>query len=434
MAKLFGSQKKRPVSSRYALQPRPSSSGLSESNLSRRHRPDYLLLVIALLLSVIGLIVVYAISPGLAATKHVGDNYFVIKQTIAIGLGLAAFTVASLTPINVLKQLRIPLLIAAFSGAFAVFVFGEKINGASRWMQVGGLSFQIAELIKLALIVYLASFLVERMQRGEVANTQSTLKPLLIVLLIIAVIVGKIESDLGSTGVMVAIMGTLAFTSGLPLKRLAMIGAIIAAGTLLLISTSSYRRARVETFLNPSSDCQASGYQACQALIAVGSGGMFGLGLGNGVQAYGYLPEAANDSIFAIIAEKFGFIGITIVMGLYILLFSRFKKIIERTKDPFSRLFVIGVFAWISTQAIINIGAMIGLLPLKGITLPFISYGGTSILFIMAALGVVFHISRYTSFEPLRSSNPTPKETSYDDRPVRRRVGRPYYAASSRRI
>ncbi len=160
---------------------------------------------------------------------------------------------------------------------------------------------------------------------------------------------------------------------------------------------------------------------------------MFGLGLGNGVQAFGYLPEAANDSIFAILAEKFGFVGISIVMGLYVLLFSRFKRIIERTKDPFSRLFVVGVLAWISTQTIINIGAMIGLLPLKGITLPFISYGGTSILFIMAALGVVFQISRYTSYEPIRTNKTNSKENNDDNRPMRRRVGRPYYAASSRR-
>lgn len=432
--KLFAGTKPKPQQRRGSkYNSRVSPSGLSTGTLSRKHRPDYSLLIIALLLSVIGLIIVYAISPGLAATKHVDNNYFVIKQAVAIGLGLAAFTLFSFLPVAALRKMRNVLVGLALAGAFAVFLFGEEINGASRWIQVGGLSFQIAEMIKFALIVWLSAFLVERIQKGEIEDNNKTLKPLFIAMLIIGIIVAKIESDLGSTGVMIAVIGILALTAGLPLKRLAMIGGIVMIGTLLAISTSSYRRDRVSTFLNPQSDCQASGYQSCQALIAVGSGGMFGLGLGNGVQAYGYLPEAANDSIFAILAEKFGFIGVSLVLGLYVLLFSRFKRIIERTRDSFSRLFVTGVMAWLSTQAIINIGAMIGLLPLKGITLPFISYGGTSILFVMAALGIVFHISRYTTFEPIRSATRKAKEPNYDDRPMRRRVGRPYYAASSRR-
>ncbi len=411
-----------------------SSSGLSSDALSRKHRPDYALLVIALLLSVIGLIVVYAISPGLAATRNVDTNYFVVKQLMAIGLGLVAFAICSLLPVEALRRMRLGLVGISFAGALVIFLFGEEVNGAARWIQIGGLSFQIAEVMKFALIVWLGSFLVERIQYGEIEDNKKTLKPLLIILAIIAVVVAKIESDLGSTGVMVAIIGIMAYTSGLPMKRLLLIGGVIAIGTLLLITSTPYRRARIATFLNPASDCQASGYQSCQALIAVGSGGVFGRGLGNGVQAYGYLPEAANDSIFAIIAEKFGFLGVSIVISLYLFLFSRFKRIIERTRDTFSRLFVIGVLAWLSTQTVINIGAMIGLLPLKGITLPFISYGGTSILFVMAALGVVFHISRYTTFEPIRSTKINQKEQVYDDRSMRRRVRRPHYAATSRRV
>lgn len=411
-----------------------SSSGLASGGLSRRHRPDYALLIIALLLSAVGLIVVYAISPGLAATRGVDNNYFVVKQVIAIGLGLAAFTITNFLPLSTLKSLRNVLVGLAALGAVVVALFGEEVNGATRWIQIGGLSFQVAEMIKFAVVVWLAVFLVERMQKGEVHDFKKTFRPLLILLAIIAIVVGKIESDLGSTAVMIAIIGIMAFMAGLPIKRIALIASVVVIGTTILIASTPYRRDRVATFLNPTSDCQSTGYQACQALIAVGSGGMFGLGLGSGVQAYGYLPEAANDSIFAIIAEKFGFIGVSIVIALYLLLFSRFKRIIERTKDPFMRLFTVGVMAWIGVQAMINMGAMIGLLPLKGITLPFISYGGTSILFMMAALGVVFHISRYTSFEPIRNSvSKSKKETSDDNRPLRGRVGRPYYTASSRR-
>jgi cell division protein FtsW len=401
--------------------------------MSRRHRPDYTLLIIALLLSVIGLVVVYAISPGLAATRNVDNNYFVIKQSIAIVLGLVAFAIFSSIPTASMKPSRNVLVGLSIIGVIVVQAFGEEVNGAYRWIQIGGLSFQIAELIKFTLIIWLASFLVERLKTGQIEDSQKTLKPLLVIVALIGVVVAKLESDLGSTGVMIAILGIMAFVAGLPLKRVAMIAGIIAIGTVLAVSTTAYRRERVATFLNPTSDCQDSGYQACQALIAVGSGGIAGLGLGKSVQAYGYLPEAANDSIFAILAEKFGFIGVTAVIGLYIALFARMKRIIERTADAFARLVVIGVLAWLSTQAMINIGAMIGLLPLKGITLPFVSYGGTSILFVMAALGLVFQISRYTSFEPIREARIAKKEQTYDDRPLRGRVRRPYYAASSRR-
>jgi cell division protein FtsW len=412
---------------------RISSSSLVSNSLSRKHRPDYALIIIALLLCVIGLIVVYAISPGLAATKNVDTNYFVIKQSIAICLGLIAFTVFSMLPYKHLPSIRNSLIGLSVIGAIAVQAFGEEVNGAYRWIQIGGLSFQIAELIKFALIVWLASFLVERLRQGEMDDNKKTLRPLLILMALIGIIVAKLESDLGSTGVMIAIIAIMAFVAGLPLKRIAIIGAVVIIGTTLAISTSAYRRDRVATFLNPTRDCQDSGYQACQALIAVGSGGVFGLGLGKSVQAYGYLPEAANDSIFAVLAEKFGFLGVTAVIGLYIALFARLKRIIERTAEPFARLFVIGVLAWLSTQGMINIGAMIGVIPLKGITLPFVSYGGTSILFVMAALGVVFQISRFTSFEPVRNSRIGNREYENEDSISRRRVRRPYYATASRR-
>jgi len=193
-------------------------------------------------------------------------------------------------------------------------------------------------------------------------------------------------------------MGAMAFIAGLPLRKVLTIVAIVAIGTILAVSAIPYRRERLLTYLHPASNCLTTGYQACQALIAVGSGGINGLGLGRSVQAYGYLPEAQNDSIFAIYAEKFGFIGVMVLLGLFVALFARLRLVVERTQDVFSRLVVTGILAWLSTQMIINVGAMIGLLPLKGITLPFVSYGGTSVLFVGAALGLVFQISHYTSF------------------------------------
>jgi cell division protein FtsW len=420
--KLFGT----PTSERFSRpQRRVSRYGASDSSPARKHRPDYTLFAICLGLLGIGLIVVYSISPGLAAANNVDDNYYVTKQLIAIGLGIMAFLTFASLPLKFIKSLTLPLVIAAAISVVLVQVIGDKVNGAARWIQVGGLSFQVAELIKLALIVWLAAFLVERVWHGEVKSDSKTLRPLLIVLGLIGLFVAILESDLGSTGVMVAIIGLMAFTVGLPLKKIAIIAGIIIIGTLLAISTSSYRRDRVATFLNPASDCQTTGYQSCQALIAVGSGGMFGLGLGKSVQAFGYLPEAANDSIFAVLAEKFGFVGVSLVLAIYLWLFSRLRRIIMRTSDLFSRLIVVGVLAWLSTQTIINVGAMIGLLPLKGITLPFISYGGTSLIFAMAAIGVVFQISRFTSFAPIRNTS-VEGESGYDD-PTRGRGQRRTY-------
>lgn len=409
-----------------------STSSLSSDNLTRRHRPDYLLIIIATLLSLIGLIVVYAISPGITASKDLGDNYYITKQAISVGLGFLAFAIFSYISTKSLRKAQYVLVGLSVIGVLVVQFFGQEVNGAYRWIQVGGLSFQVAELVKFTIIVWVAGFLVDRLRNNEIHDFKKTLKPLLILLLIVGIVVAKMESDLGSTGVMVAIIALMAFTAGLPLRRIALIVAIVAVGTILAVATSEYRRDRVATFLNPTSDCQDSGYQACQALIAVGSGGIIGKGLGNSVQAYGYLPEPQNDSIFAILAEKFGFLGVTVVIGLYLALFSRLKRIIERTVDPFSRLFVVGVLAWISVQTMINIGAMIGVLPLKGITLPFISYGGTSILFVMGALGIVSHISRYTTFEPLRSTS-LKKGVKNDNRSLRERVGRTHYATIGRR-
>lgn len=409
---------------------RPTTSGTSEAGWQRRHRPDYALIIISALLLVIGLVVVFSISPALGAQKNVGDSYFVNKQIIAIVLGIISFLVVSNLPPKFWRRLEIPLLVAALVASLAVRVLGEEVNGAYRWVQIGGLSFQAAELIKMALIVWLAGFLSDRKREGTLGDWRKTGRPLLIALGLIGAIVVMIQSDLGSGAVMIAIMGAMAFVAGFPLKKVLIAVVILAVGVSMAIAISPYRRERVQTFLNPTADCEGAGYQSCQALIAVGSGGMFGLGLGRSVQAYGYVPEAGNDSIFAIYAEKFGFIGTTILLGLFIALFARIMRILERTPNDYMRLLVTGVLAWLSTQAIINIGAMVGLLPLKGITLPFISYGGTSLIFVTAAIGIVFSVSRYTTYEVNVSNQ---EGSSHENSASRRGERRPHYAATRRR-
>lgn len=378
---------------------RPLLANQGDGTVARKHKPDYLLILITALLLAVGLIVVYSISPGLSAQKDVSENYFVTKQLTAIGLGVVAFLIMALVPFRRWHSMRRPLLIAALLATIVALLTPVSPEyPAHRWIRFAGLSLQSVELVKLSLIIGLAVFLEERITRGETSDSRKTLRPLIIVLGGLGLIVAVLQRDLGSTAVIVAIMAAMAFIAGLPLLRVIQVGAVITLALALLILPFDYRRERITTFINPERDCQASGYQACQALIAVGSGGLFGIGLQNSGQAFGYLPEAANDSIFAIVAEKFGFVGATILIFLFGILFARIKNIMERAPDDFSRLMVVGVLAWLSTQAFINIGAMIGLLPLKGITLPFISYGGTSVVFVMAAIGLTFNVSRYTSF------------------------------------
>lgn len=371
--------------------------GLQEGQ-RRKHRPDYALVVITAILLVIGLIVVFSIGPGLSALNGTSESFYYSKQLLAILAGVVAFTTASYIPLVIWKKATSFFVVGAIIATIMVLVFGQEVNGATRWVQVGGLSFQAVELIKFAILVWMATFLAARSREGNLDDQKMTLQPILMILLVVGFVIAILQSDLGSMVVVVAMMAAMSFVAGVRMKKIVLMGGLIAVGLALAISISPYRRERFLTFVQPERDCQSSGYQACQALIAIGSGGIFGKGVANSVQAYGYLPEAANDSIFAIYAEKFGFLGVVALLGLFVALFTRLKNIMERAPDLASRLFIAGILAWLSTQTIINIGAMAGLLPLKGITLPLVSYGGTSIIFVMLAVGLAFNISRYTTF------------------------------------
>jgi cell division protein FtsW len=400
---------------------RRSQYKLTELSIGRKHRPDYWLLIWCAALLAIGLIVVYAISPALSASNHVSSNYYVTKQLLAIGLSLLAFIITARVPLKWWRQAYKPLLVAAgLATLLALILPVNPAYPAHRWVRLGSFSFQSVELVKFAVMIWLAGFLAERLRQGNIRSTKLTLRPILLVLVTIGIIIVGVQSDLGSTGVMVAMMATMAYVAGLPLGRIILIGGVVLIGLTLAISATPYRRARLESFLHPEANCQSNGYQACQALIAVGSGGTIGLGLGSSVQAYGYLPEAANDSIFAIYAEKFGFIGSLILLAVYVAFFTRLKNIAERLPDDFSRLLVIGVLAWLSVQTLINVGAMIGLLPLKGITLPFISYGGTSVVFAAAAVGLAFQASQYAAYSTPRILDDAANGRSFHDNTLRR--------------
>lgn len=421
-----------------ATRSRGNESASADSSQVRRHRPDYWLLVIAVFLVAIGLTVVYAIGPALSATSGGSGAHYVSRQLIAIVLSAAAFLITARVPLRTWQRWQMPLLIVAGIGTLIALVTPVNVlYPAHRWIRIGGLSLQSVEILKFALIISLSSFFAVRAARGELGNVDRTLKPLGIAVLVLMLVVAGPEaihgqSDLGSMAVIIAVIGAMAIMSGMPIKRIALIAAALAVLVFFVVSISPYRRARLTSFVHP--DClTASGYQACQAITAVGSGGIIGQGLGGGASSYGYLPEAQNDSIFAIYAEKFGFIGVMVLLGLFATLFARLRLLIERAPDTFSRLIVTGVLAWLSVQLIINVGAMIGLLPLKGITLPFISYGGTSVLFVGAALGLVFQISHYTSLNVRNVQKNHGQRNNHEDSDDSRRVRRAYHPAPSSR-
>jgi len=399
----------------------------------RRHRPDYWLIAIAVILVAIGLTVVYAISPALSATDGGSGAHYVSRQLIAVGLSIVAFWVTAKVPIKVWQRWQTPLLILAAVGTLVALITPVIPEyPAHRWIRLGGLSLQSVEVLKFSLLFWLGSFFANRYQNGTLGDSKRTLYPLLAFICVVGVVIAGIQSDFGSTVVIVAMTASMAFLTGMPIKRLMPFVAVLLIGAVLLIASTPYRLERLATYMHPASNCLTTGYQACQALIAVGSGGVDGLGLGRSVQAYGYLPEAQDDSIFAIYAEKFGFIGSVLLLALFVTLFARLRVILERAPDMFSKLIVAGVLAWLSTQAIINVGAMIGLLPLKGITLPFISYGGTSVLFVGAALGLVFQISQYTSFSA-RNAKSGEQRINHEGSGNGRRIRRAYHPDLSSR-
>ncbi|MGH7196029.1 MAG: FtsW/RodA/SpoVE family cell cycle protein [Candidatus Saccharimonadales bacterium] len=419
--------------------PSRSQTDETESVLPRRHRPDYWLVVLMVILLAIGLVVIYSISPALSLTSHVGANYFIDKQLLAVGLGFVGFFIAALVPFRYWRNWVFGLLVVAGLVTLAALVMPvNPAYPAHRWIRLGGFSFQSVELVTFALMIWAAKLLSNRMREGQIKNFKLTVVPILIAVLVVGAVVAGAQSDLGSLGVIVAMLFSMVLIAGVPMKRLLILSGIALVLALLAISATPYRRARLATFLHPQSNCKsASSYQACQAIIAVGSGGVAGLGLGRSVQAYGYLPEADNDSVFAIFAEKFGFIGSLVLMVLFVAFFSRLKRIVERAPDNFTRLAVIGVLAWLSVQTFINIAGMIGLFPLKGITLPFISYGGTSLVMTMAVVGFVFQISRYTTHTALAAAqtegNKHGSQKSRNSSLDRRRLGRAYNTARSSR-
>jgi cell division protein FtsW len=375
----------------------------------------------------------YAISPALAALGgDVSDNYFVMRQFIAVVIGIATFWGVSKVSIDTWQKLQKPLIITTLVISLLTLFTGAGGIG-NRWIEFGSFSFQPVELVKLTLVITFAGFLSKTIESGNLTNLSYWRIPMILGA-VLAFIVVILQRDLGSAAVIFAITVAMMFMAGFPLLRIGLVVLAILVFAVGAIAATPYRRDRVATFLNPAADCSNEGYHSCQALIAVGSGGLMGVGLGRSIQAYGYLPESQNDSIFAIYAEKFGFIGSIVLLAIYGGLLMRILNIMQRAPDRASMLISAGVFTWFTVQATINIAAMIGLIPLKGITLLFVSYGGSSLIFSMAALGIVFHISKYTSLRKVVHELPEQEGAKNESNSHWRRDSRPRYTVTRRSL
>lgn len=403
----------------------------------RKHHPDRLILVFTLILMLVGLLIIYAIGPQRANLMNAiydytySDNYFFIKQLVSFVLALGAFFAMASIPYNwVLKHGAKVLwvgFIACFALAIAYWVGAvEATNGAARWIELGPLgSIQPSEILKFGLLLYLAVFLGIRAKDGKINDFKETLLPVAAITALALLIVIVIQRDLGTGISLTAIVVTMLFVAGMSKKILFALGGVLLVAGTFLILTSPHRMERVLTYLEGDSTSanDDESYHIQHAKIALGTGGAFGVGIGSSVQASGYLPESMNDSIFAIIGETFGFIGTVALIAVFVALLMRLLKVMDFLVDLRLKLLVAGVFGWLAAHVILNIAAMIGIFPLTGITLPLLSYGGTSMLFMTAALGLVYQLSRYT-VHPSRI-----KEVStHEDSRSRRGVGRTRYA------
>lgn len=414
--------------------------------LVRRHKPDYQIALCMALLMLLGLIIMYAIGPQRAnvlnnayGTDFYDSTYFFVKQTVSLGLALAAFVAMALFPYEKILKHGSKLLIAGLVACALLALLGaigsdlaQCSLGACRWFRLEPLgSLQPAEFLKFGILIFLAGFLGVRAKQGLINDVSRTLIPMAVVIGTAVVFVIGFQKDMGTGIALVAIMVTMLLIAGLSWRIMGVVlMGLLAIGALFII-IAPHRVARVATFLSgdttASVEAEDRNYHINHAKIAIGSGGIFGVGIGNSVQATGYLPEAINDSVFAIMGETFGFVGLVAVLLLFGALLLRLLKVADHLMDMRLKLIVAGVFGWVGSHVILNVAAMIGIFPLTGITLPLLSFGGTSMIFIGGALGLAFQLSRYTVFGSKLRDNEDEKNSVSG-----RGVGRPRYASRRR--
>lgn len=363
---------------------------------TENRKPDNIILIITIILIFFGAIMIASAGVFFGKSRF-DDAYFFLKHQVIFGIIPGLLIMFFVSKINYLwwKKISVPLFFIAIVSLVLLFIpgLGTKIQGASRWLALGPISFQPSEFMKLAIILYLAVWLEGR--EGKLSNFKEGLVPFIVIIGLVGLLIIK-QPDMGSLGLIILVAIIMFFASGVPLQFIFYLffgGGLVA---LILIKLEPYRMNRLTSFLDPSQDPQGIGYQINQALIAVGTGGFLGLGLGHSRQKFNYLPEPVGDSIFAVVCEELGFVGGSLVVVLFLLFALRGYKIAQNAPDTFSRFVAIGITSWVIFQAFINIMAITGFMPLTGIPLPFISYGSTSLIFVLTGVGILLNISKYS--------------------------------------
>ncbi len=368
----------------------------------RAHRIDYVIALAVTILLAAGLVMMYSISPILShkLTGSADRNYYFMNQIMFVGIGVAGWILATALPYTIWRKWAPKLLVAAVVSLVALLIPGlsQSSHGATRWIQIGPMSVQPAEILKITLILYLALWFEKR--QSDIRSFWDGFVPFAIMVGTACFVIVVLQRDMGTMMVLALSAMGMFYAAGMRTSHLGYLLAGSAAAGWAAIALFPHRLSRITTFFDPK--CNDPKYaldtslHVCQALLGVGSGGILGLGLGHSIQVYGYLPEAANDSIFAIIAEEFGLIGSLAIIGLFGVVVYRGLMVARAAPDVFSRLVATGISLWLLFQAIINIGAMLSLVPLTGIPLPFISYGGTSLVVSLFGVGILLNISKYT--------------------------------------
>jgi cell division protein FtsW len=336
-----------------------------------------------------GLVMVYSATSASAALANGDPAYYLKRQAVYAGLGLVLMVVLSRVDFRALRALAPVLVVTSLALLVAVLVLGSAANGARRWISFGPAAFQPSELAKVALAVWAASYLT---RRRPPQTLHELWRPLGLLTVAFCGLI-LIEPDLGTAIGIVVMLAAMLLVAGTPSRTLG--AGLGIAGTVVLVAAwlEPYRRARLFSFLNPWQDAQGAGFQTVQAMIGLGSGGIFGVGLGQSVQKVNYLPEAHTDMIFAIIGEELGLVGATAVIVAYCAFAYAGLKIALGCRDPFGKRLAAGLTALVCGQAAINLAAVMGLAPLTGIPLPFVSYGGSSLVVALGSVGILLNIA-----------------------------------------
>ena len=367
--------------------------------MKKPHKPDYVFLGLLIIILIFGIVILISAS-SIRAFKSQGDIYYFAKHQFIFGILLGSVIFIAIQKINFKYWKKIAPILLVLSLVMLGLVLapniGCKINGAKRWICIPGFSFQPSEIAKLSLIIFLASWFSGKIKSKQVACFKKTFLPFIIILCVLSVLM-VLEPDVGTLGLLILISLIIYFFSGAKLSHIFLI-ILSGAGMLaILIKKAPYRFNRLLSFIKPELDPQGIGWQIKQALITIGSGGIFGLGLGHSQQKQVLLPMPIHDSIFAVLGEELGFVGAMALIILFMLLFWRGMKIAKHAPDDFSKLLALGIVSWFALQSFINIMAITGLMPLTGMPLPFVSYGSSSLVISMAGAGILFNISKYTN-------------------------------------